>query len=136
MYSIIVTVQDPIFSDYSIWSQCVLFFFFFFFRFSGARKLEYGLKWVKWMDLSNRTLTRNYYSSNASKQRLIFIEQLISPVHLSYAYQLMLTSSIYLMHSANHFNLLWCPRKHLFSFLGHIFYLLRKGQEEPSLPFL
>ena len=115
MYSIIVTIHDPILS------QCVSFL-----KFLGARKLEYRLTWVKWMDLSYQKLTRNY-SSNASKQHIIIIEHHITPVHPSRTHQLMSTPSIYaLVWERYLFQFIMIPSKAVVFLFRTYFSLIRK----------
>ena len=87
--------------------------------------MEYGLKWVKWMDISNRKLTRNY-SSNASKQNIIIIEHHVSPFYPSCTHQLTSPSSIYaLIWERHYFQFIIIPSKAFvflfrtyFSFIG------------------
>ena len=103
-------------------------------RFSGAKKLKYWLKWIKQMDLPNQKLTRNC-SSNVSKQHIIIIEHHISLVHYSCTYQLMSTSSIYLLiwecHSFQF--IVISPRAFFFLFRTHFSFIGKRARGTSSI---
>ena len=105
-----------------------------FLRFSGARKLEYWLKWIKCIDLSNRKLTRNY-SSIASKQRITIIKHHISFVHPPCTRQLISTPSIHALIWERHsFQFIMIPpNAFVFLFKRYFSFIGKRGGETSSI---